>query len=104
MRTIVAPSIAAGKHTFGVSYTGNIDWCGMGNYIRNVHAYAGENKRSGSMSLEIFTIGDNFSLCLMQPGKNPEFVNELIKTFTESGINCVLDGEEHFTMPVFALV
>ena len=76
----------------------------MGKYIRNVHAYAGENKRSGGMAVEIFTIGDNFSLCLMQPGKNPEFVNELIKTFRESGIKCVLDGEEHFTMPDFALV
>lgn len=104
MQAVVAPSIAAGKHTFGVSYTGNVDWCGMEKYIRNVHAYAGENKRSGGISVEIFTIGDNFSLCLMQPGKNPKFVNELIKTFKESGINCVLDGEEHFTMPDFALV
>lgn len=56
-------------HTFGVSYTGNIPWGGLEQYIRDAHGYAGENKRSGTISIEVFTVGENFSLCVMQPGK-----------------------------------
>lgn len=46
---------------------------------------------------------DGNGIAPMQPGKNPEFVNELIKTFEEAGIDCVLTGEEHFTLSDFAL-
>ncbi|MCR5211409.1 MAG: hypothetical protein K6C41_02555 [Lachnospiraceae bacterium] len=67
-------------HTFGISYTGNIPWGGMEKYIKDVHAYAGENKRS-ALSLEIFDCGDYFCICLMQPGKNPAVADSLIKTF-----------------------
>ena len=84
-------------HTFGISYTGNIPWGGMEKYIKDVHAYAGENKRSG-LSLEIFACGDYFCLCLMQPGKNPAVADSLIKTFKDNGIACELSGEERFIL------
>ena len=67
------------KNTFGVSYTGNISWGGMEKYIRDVHLYAGENHRHQSISVELFTLGDSFSICVMQPGRNPVFVQELIR-------------------------
>jgi hypothetical protein len=102
MQGIVAPSIAT-NHSFGVSYTGNISWGGMEKYIRDVHVYAGEMKRSGSLSIEIFTIGSNFSICLMQPGKNPIFAEKLIDTFRETGIDCVLTGEGRFCLPDFRI-
>lgn len=70
----------------GISYTGNIPWGGMDRYIKDVHLYAGERKRSGSVSIEVFTCGDYFSLCLMQPGKNPAAARELIDAFKENGI------------------
>ncbi|MBQ9503719.1 MAG: hypothetical protein IJU93_01780, partial [Lachnospiraceae bacterium] len=88
-----------GLHTFGVSYTGNIPWGGMEKYIKDVHVYAGENKRSGSLAIEVFTCGEYFSICLMQPGKNPAIVNQLIKTFKDNEIECEITSEERFKLP-----
>ena len=88
-----------GPHTFGVSYTGNIPWGGMEKYIKDVHAYAGENKRSGSLAIEVFTCGEYFCICLMQPGKNPAIVNQLIKAFKDNEIECEITGEERFKLP-----
>ena len=101
MREIVAQSMTA--NTFGVSYTGNIGWCGMGRYIRDVHLYAGEKERHQTISVELFTVGENFSICMMQPGKNPVFMNELIRCFADCGINCTLMSEERFHLPDYEL-
>ena len=94
MLGLVAGSLA--KNTFGVSYTGNISWGGMEKHIRDVHLYAGENNRHQTISVEVFTLGDNFSICVMQPGKNPVFVQELIRCFASCGIECMLVSEERF--------
>jgi hypothetical protein len=91
---LIARSLA--KNTFGVSYTGNISWGGMEKHIRDVHLYAGENNRHQTISVEVFTLGDNFSICVMQPGKNPVFVQELIRCFASCGIECMLVSEERF--------
>lgn len=89
--------------TCGISYTGNISWGGMEKYIKDVHAYAGERKRSGSISIELFTCGDHFSLCLMQPGKNPSIVQEMMAGFERNGISCTLSGEGFFRLSDFVL-
>lgn len=101
MRGLVAGSLV--KNTFGVSYTGNISWGGMEKYIRDVHLYAGENKRRQSLSVELFTLGDHFSICLMQPGRNPAFMQELIRCFTCCGIDCTLMSEERFQLADYKL-
>lgn len=101
MLGLVAGSLA--KNTFGVSYTGNVSWGGMEKHIRDVHVYAGENERHGSMSVELFTLGDVFSLCLMQPGKNPAFAQKLIQAFAGRGIGCRLMGEERFLLADYDL-
>ena len=101
MLGLVAGSLA--KNTFGVSYTGNISWGGMEKYIRDVHLYAGENKRHQTISVEVFTLGDNFSICVMQPGKNPVFVQELIRCFASCGIECMLVSEERFHLADYEL-
>lgn len=44
--------------------------------------------------IEIFTLGDNFCICMMQPGKNAIFVEELMHSFAECGIECTLMSEE----------
>lgn len=86
------------KNTFGVSYTGNISWGGLEKYISDIHIYAGENTRHDSLSIVLFTFGDKFSLCVMQPGKNPAFVKALQKTFADYNIECKLISEERFQL------
>ena len=91
------------KNTFGVSYTGNISWGGLEKYISDIHLYAGENDRHGSLGVELFTLGDKFSLCLMQPGKNPAFVEALRNTFARCGIDCKLISEERFQLADYVM-
>ena len=101
MLGLVAGSLA--KNTFGVSYTGNISWGGMEKYIQDVHLYAGENNRRQTISVEVFTLGDSFSVCVMQPGRNPLFVQELIRCFAGCGIECMLVSEERFHLADYEL-
>ena len=101
MRALVAGSLA--KNTFGVSYTGNIGWCGLEKYIRDVHLYAGENGRHHSLSVEVFTLGDAFSICVMQPGRSSAFVEKLIQSFARCGIECRLMSEERFHLADYKL-
>ena len=101
MRGLVSGSLK--QNTFGVSYTGNIGWGGMEKYIRDVHLYAGENDRHKSIGVELFTLGDNFSICVMQPGKNPAFVQELMHSFASCGIDCKLMSEERFQLADYKL-
>ncbi|MBO5551095.1 MAG: hypothetical protein J5966_03970 [Lachnospiraceae bacterium] len=91
------------KNTFGVSYSGNFGWNGMEKYIRDIHGYAGERTRHQTISVEVFTIGESFSLCLMQPGKNPVFMQELIRCFGSCGIDCRLMSEERFHLADYEL-
>ena len=84
------------ENTFGVSYTGNFSWGGLEKYIRDLHLYAGENNRNRSISVEMFTLGDKFTISVMQPGRNPMFVQGLIQSFANQGIDCKLMSEERF--------
>ena len=101
MRGIVAGTLA--KNTFGISYSGNIGWGGLEKYIRDLHVYAGENERHNSLSVELFTLGDSFTISLMQPGKNPVFVQELLQTFGRYGIECRLMSEGRFQLADYQL-
>ena len=101
MRGLVEGSLK--QNTFGVSYTGNISWGGMEKYIRDVHLYAGENDRHKSIGVELFTLGDYFSICVMQPGKNPAFVKELMHSFASCSIDCKLMSEERFCLADYKL-
>ena len=101
MRGLVEGSLK--QNTFGVSYTGNISWGGMEKYIRDMHLYAGENDRHKSIGVELFTLGDYFSICVMQPGKNPAFVKELMHSFASFSIDCKLMSEERFRLTDYML-
>ena len=101
MLGLVAGSID--RHTFGVSYTGNIGWGGLEKYIRDIHPYGGENNFHGAMGAELLTLGDKFSICIMQPGKNPAFVQELCSSFARYGIECTLMSEERYHLADYIL-
>jgi hypothetical protein len=98
-----AVSGSLNKHTFGVSYTGQVSWGGMEKYLRDVYPYAGENHFSGVIGIEIFSVGENFSICMMQPGKNPAFVNAVIKAFDDCGVKCSLASEERYVLADFMI-
>lgn len=101
MQGLVAGSING--FTFGVSYTGKVSWGGMERYIHNVYPYGGENEFHGTLGVELFTLGDSFSLCLMQPGKSDVFVQEFMQAFARHGIDCKLLSEERYHLADFAL-
>ena len=101
MQGIVSSVLA--PHTFGVSYTGRISWGGTEKYIADVRPYAGEMKPGKSPGIEIFTVGDYFSFCVMQPGKNPALVNRLVECFESAGVKCNLRGEEKYILPDYKL-
>ena len=90
-------------HTTGISYTGNISWGGMDKYLKDVYPYAGENKFSGSIGVEVFSFGDYFSINVMQPGENPALIQEMINAFNECGIKCNLSGEERYALPDYLI-
>ena len=80
-------------NTFAISYTGNFPWNGLDKYISNVYAYVGEMERENGIGLEVFVIGDYFSITMMQAGKNPLMVDGIIKAFADRGVTCALVRE-----------
>lgn len=90
-------------HTFGISYTGKVEWGGMEAYIRDVHPYAGEKRFSGLISAEIFTLGEFFTITLFQPGRNPAFAQEVMNAFATCGIDCRLTSEERYQLSGFMI-
>lgn len=56
-----------------------------------------------ALGVEMFTLGEVFSLCFMQPGKNPAFVQQLMQTFENYGIGCDMMSEERFYLADYNL-
>ena len=81
--------------TFSVSYTGQVSWGGMERYIRDVHFYVDENVISEKVECEVYTIGDCFSLTVMQHGKNDFLVSVLEKELNARGVPCHRTGERN---------
>lgn len=95
MQGVVGSSMQ--QQSFGISYTGNFPWNGLERYIDNVYAYAGERKHNGC-GLEVFVIGDYFSVTIMMPGKNPAFVEEFMRFFKERDVECRLASEGTYSL------
>lgn len=85
-----------------VSYIGKTDWGGMEKYIKNVYLFAGEQKRGDTIGMEVLTIGDDFTICLMQRGKGEKYVNAFIQELNENGINVHLYGQKRYSLCSFA--
>lgn len=62
-----------------------------------------QHDRHKSIGVELFTLGDYFSICVMQPGKNPAFVKELMHSFASCSIDCKLMSEERFRLADYKL-
>lgn len=79
------------------------------NSIWRIYAYtddtnmSSQHDRHKSIGVELFTLGDYFSICVMQPGKNPAFVKELMHSFASCSIDCKLMSEERFRLADYKL-
>lgn len=84
--------------TFGISYVGKMDWCGLGQYVDDLHAYIGEKHTRNMLLIEVMTVGEDFSLTFMQSGKGEKYLNAFIEEIRALGIPVNLVGEERYTL------
>ena len=84
--------------TFGISYVGKMDWCGLERYVEDIHAYIGEKHTENMMLIEVMTIGDDFTVNLMQSGRGRACVDAFMEQLELAGIPVRLVGEERYTL------
>ena len=84
--------------TFGISYVGKIDWCGLGCYIDDLHAYIGEKHTKNMLLIEVMAVGEDFSLTFMQSGRGEKYLNAFVEQIRALGIPVSLVGEERYTL------
>ena len=84
--------------TFGISYVGKMDWCGMEKYVEDIHAYIGEKHTPNMLLIEVMTIGEDFSINFMQSGKGTRYLDAFIEEIKKLEIPVRLVGEERYTL------
>ena len=96
MRQYIENSIC-GK-TFGISYVGKMDWCGMDQYVEDLHAYIGEKSTPNMLLIEVMTVKDDFSINFMQSGRGTRYVAAFMEQLKNFNIPVSLVGEERYTL------
>ena len=84
--------------TFGISYVGKMDWCGLDRYVDDFHAYIGEKHTKNMLLLEVMTVGEDFSLTFMQSGKGEAYLDAFIAELSALRIPAHLVGEERYKL------
>ena len=84
--------------TFGISYVGKMDWCGLERYVDDLHAYIGEKHTKDMLLIEVMTVGEDFSLTFMQSGRGEKYVNAFVGEMQALDIPVSLVGEERYTL------
>lgn len=84
--------------TFGISYVGKMDWCGLERYVDDLHAYIGEKHTKNMLLVEVMTVGENFSLTFMQSGRGKKYLNAFMEETRALDISVSLVGEERYTL------
>ena len=84
--------------TFGISYVGKMDWCGLEHYVEDLHAYIGEKHTKNMLLIEVMTVGEDFSLTFMQSGKGEKYLNAFMDEIRSLGISVNLVGEERYNL------
>ena len=84
--------------TFGISYVGKMDWCGMERYVNDLHAYIGEKHTKNMLLVEVMTVGEDFSLTFMQSGRGEKYLNAFMEEIRALDIPISLVGEERYTL------
>ena len=84
--------------TFGISYVGKMDWCGLDRYVEDLHAYIGEQHTKNMLLVEVMTVGEDFSLTFMQSGRGEKYLNAFIEEIRALSIPVSLVGEERYKL------
>ena len=100
MRKVILDGI--GANTFEVSYTGRVQWSGLDKYVTNVVPYL-DMTLSGGISIEIFSVGDVFSVNIMQRNGDRQYVNRFAALLEEKGVAYTAEEPEQFSLSGFRL-
>ena len=84
--------------TFGISYVGKMDWCGLERYVDDLQAYIGEKHICDNLIVEIMTVGEDFSLTFMQSGKGEKYLHAFMDEIRSLQIPVRLVGEERYQL------
>ena len=84
--------------TFGISYVGKMDWCGLERYVEDLHAYIGEKHTHSMLLVEVMTVGEDFSLTFMQSGRGERYVSAFAEELRSLGIPVRLTGEQRYAL------
>ena len=84
--------------TFGISYVGKMDWCGLERYVDDLHAYIGEKHTKNMLLVEVMTVGEDFSLTFMQSGRGEKYLNAFTQEILALDIPVSLVGEERYSL------
>ena len=100
MRKAVLDGI--GQNTYEVSYTGRVPWSSLERYIENVAPYI-DITLSGGISVEIFSVGEVFSVNIMQRNDDSRYADAFSKLLRENGIQYTAEKPERFRLCGFQL-
>ena len=84
--------------TFGISYVGKMDWCGMDRYVEDLHAYIGEKNTPNMLLMEVMTVGEDFTVNFMQSGRGTRYVSAFMEQLRLLAIPVKLVGETRYTL------
>jgi hypothetical protein len=84
--------------TFGISYVGKMDWCGLDPYVEDLHVYIGEKYTKNMLLIEVMTVGEDFSLTFMQSGRGDKYLNAFTNELRLLGIPVRLVSEERYKL------
>ncbi len=84
--------------TFGISYVGKMAWYGLDRYVEDIHAYIGEKHTKDMMLIEVMTVGEDFTINLMQSGRGRVYLDAFMEQLKLADIPVRLVGEERFTL------
>lgn len=84
--------------TFGISYVGKMDWCGLDRYVDDMHVYIGEKHTENMLLVEVMTVGEDFSLTFMQSGRGERYLNAFVEELRALDIPVRIVGEERYTL------
>ena len=100
MRKAVLDGI--GKNTYEVSYTGRVPWSGLDRYVENVVPYL-DMTLSGGISVEIFSVGEVFSVNIMQRNDDSRYTDAFCELLRENEIHYTAEEPERFSLCGFQL-
>ena len=93
MKKVVLDGI--GRNTYEVSYTGRVSWSGLDRYVKDVVPFL-DLTLSGGLSVEIFLVGDVFSISIMQRSGDPKYAERFSELLREKEIDFEAGAPEHY--------